>query len=186
NHLERFFAGGADGWAEHLDVGKHFENILIEAEISDSARDFSIFDEERSVASHAGENFFVGIDFTDVPESGDENSALGGTNHVVERFVAPAENEIHGGFAVFIGKAEAVAGGLRFHFFGGGAGVHEIFRDAAIDEKDFLFGETFAIVGRAQLMGMIDVVPEGDVIAKNFFAHAVVEAGAFVENGGAC
>src|ERR1700693_1932099 len=31
---------------------------------------------------------------------------------------------------------------------------------------------------------MIDVVPERDVVAENFLAHAVVEARAFVENRG--
>ncbi len=42
DHFERFFAGGAHGWAHHLDAGKHFEDALVEAEIPQAAGDFAV------------------------------------------------------------------------------------------------------------------------------------------------
>src|SRR5271163_1302380 len=74
-----------------------------------------------------------------------------------------------------------MTGGLGFHFFCGGTRIDEILWHAAIDKQNLLLRETLAIVGRAQLVRMIDVVPKRVVIAENFFAHAVIEARAFVE-----
>src|ERR1700675_4670132 len=81
DHFEGFFAGGADGGAELLDVAKQLENGLIEAEIADSAGDFAVFYEEKAVAGHAGHDLFVGIDFADVPEAGYKQAAVGGGDH---------------------------------------------------------------------------------------------------------
>ena len=109
----------------------------------------------------------------------------GGGDHFFEGGIAAREDQVHGGFAVFVGKSEAVAGGLFAGGFGGAAGVDEIFRDAAIDELDLLARDAFAVEGRAELEGMIGVVGDGDIFAEERFAHAVVEAGAFVlERGG--
>ena len=106
-----------------------------------------------------------------------------GADHFVHGFIAAGENEIHGRFAVFIGEREAVAGGLGFHFFRGGARIDEIFRHAAIHEQHFLPWDAFAVVGRAGLQRMIDVVPDGNIFAEDFLAHAAGEAGALVEHG---
>ena len=42
----------------------------------------------------------------------------------------------------------------------------------------------FTIEGRAELEGVVDVIGDGDVFAEEGFAHAVVEAGTLVLEGG--
>ena len=115
---------------------------------------------KRSVARHAGEHFFVGIDFADVPEARDQDAALGRAHHFVHRRFAAAENQIHGRFAHIIGQGETVAGGLGLHFFGGGARVDQIARHALIDQQNFLARNSFAVKGRAGLQRVIDVVAD--------------------------
>ena len=146
NHLERFFPGCAHSGTEHLDVRKHFENILVEAEISNAARNATIFDEERSIARHAGENFLIRIDFADVPEARYQDSALRRANHFVEGLVTAGKNQIHGRFAIFIGQGKTVTCRLLFHFFRGGARVHEIFWNAAIHQQNLLPRNAFPVV----------------------------------------
>ncbi len=138
DHFEGFFAGGADGGAEEVGVFEHFDEGLVEAEIADGTGNSAVFDEEEAVASHAGHDLFVGVDFADVPEAGDEEAAVGGGDHFFEGGISSGENEIHGGFAVFVGESEAVAGGLLAGSFGRGAGIDEILRDAAIDQLNSL------------------------------------------------
>ena len=150
-HFEGFFACGADGGAEELDIAEHFEDGLIEAEIADCGRDFAVFDQEKAVAGHAGHDFFVGVDFADVPEAGDEEATVGGGDHFFERRIAAGKDKIHGGFAVFVGESKTMAGRLFAGGFGAGSRVDEILRDAAIDEQDALAGHAFAIKRRAEL-----------------------------------
>src|ERR1700730_2580514 len=76
NHLERFFPGSAHRRTKHLNVRKHFDNTLIEPEISDSAGDASILDEERAVARHACKDFFVRIHFAYIPGPRHQDAAL--------------------------------------------------------------------------------------------------------------
>ena len=68
-------------------------------------------------------------------------------DHFVDGFISAAQHQIHRRFAVFVRKRKAVAGGLRFHFLRGGAGVDEILRHAAIDQQNFLSRDAFAIEG---------------------------------------
>ena len=69
-----------------------------------------------AVAGHAGENFFVGIDFADVPEARDQDAALGGGDHFLDRCFAAVENHIHGRFAIFVGQRKPWPVGLAFIF----------------------------------------------------------------------
>jgi len=184
DHLEGFFAGGADGGAEQFDVVEHFDDGLVEAEVADGAGDASILDEEKAVAGHAGHDLFVGIDFADVPEAGDEQAAFGGGDHFFDGGIAAGEDEIHGGFAVLVGESETMAGGLFAGGFGGRAGIDEIARDAAIYEQNFLARQAFAVKGGALLQRVIGVVGDGDVLSEELLAHALVEAGALVFEGG--
>ena len=64
------------------------------------------------------------------------------------------------------------------------AGIDEIFGDAAVDEQDALAGKAFAVEWSALLQRVIDVVGDGDVLPEERSAHAVVEAGALVFEGG--
>src|SRR5205823_486030 len=118
----------------------------------------AFFNERETVASHAGHDLFVGVHFADIPEAGDEKAAVGGSDHFIKGRVASGEDKIHGSFAILVGESEAVAGGLFTGGFGGGAGIDEVFGDAAINQLDTLAGEAFAVEGRALLERMIRVV----------------------------
>jgi len=71
NHVEGFLTAGADWRAHGCDIRKHVDETLVEAEIPNSVADFAILDEEGSIPRHAGQDFFVRIDFANVPEAGD-------------------------------------------------------------------------------------------------------------------
>src|SRR5690242_3512900 len=88
HHFKRFFAGGAHDRAHHFDVAQHFENGLIEAEIAHGGGNAAIFDEKEPIAGHAGHDFFVGINFADIPEPSDEEAAIGGRDHFFERRIS--------------------------------------------------------------------------------------------------
>src|SRR5580704_5448549 len=180
DHFEGFFASGADGRAELLDVTEQFEDGLIEAEVAGGGGDFAIFDEEKAVAGHAGHDFFVGIDFADVPEAGYEKAAVSGGDHFFQGGVPAGEDEIHGGFAVFVGERETVACGLFVGGFGAAAGIDEILWHAAINEQNTLARDAFPVEGGPELEGMVGVIGDRNIFAEERFAHAVVEAGAFV------
>ena len=166
----------------HLtDVGQHLQNILIEAEIANAGGDFAILDEEAAVAGHAGKNFFVGIDFANVPKAGEQNAAIGSGDHGVQRRSAAGEDEVEGRFAILIRQWQAVAGGFGFHFFGRRSRIDEMARHAAIDEQNRLPGQAFAIEGRAGLQGVRDVVVNAHVFAHDLLADAIGEAGALID-----
>ncbi len=130
DHLEGLFAGGADGGAKQFDVIEHFDERLIEAEVTHGTGNPPILNEKEAVAGHAGHDLFVGVDFADIPEAGDEQAALSGGDHFFNRGIAAAEDEVHGRFAVFIGEGKTVAGRLLACGFGDCAGIDKIFGDA--------------------------------------------------------
>src|SRR6267154_25774 len=185
DHLEGFFAGGADGGAQQFHVVQHFDEGLIEAEVADGAGNLPLLNKKEAIAGHAGHDFFVRVDFPDVPKTSDEQAAVGGGDHFFNRGIAAAEDEVHGRFAVFVGEGKTMAGGLLAGSLGSSAGIDKIFGDAAIDQLNALAREAFAIEMGALLEGVVSVVGNGDVLAEELLAHAVVEAGALVfESGG--
>src|SRR5438309_1324296 len=183
DHFKSFFAGGADGGTEQLNVLEHCDERLIEAEVAHGASNLPILNEKQAVAGHAGHDFFIGIDFADVPETRNEQAAFGGGDHLFYGRISAAEDEIHGRFAVFVGKGKPVPGGLLVRRFGGGPGIHEILGDAAVHEHDALTWHSFAIEWGALLQRMINVVGDADVLAEELLAHAFVQAGALVRQG---
>ena len=92
HHFEGFFAGGPDGGAEELNVAEHLEDGLIESEIADGGRDLALFNQKKAIAGHTGHDFFVGVDFADVPEAGDEQAAIGGGDHFFEGGIAAGKD----------------------------------------------------------------------------------------------
>src|SRR2546428_10346266 len=76
DHLEALLAGGALGRGHHLDLAEHLDDALVEAEIPDAVAYLAVLDPERAVARHPGKNFLVGIDFADVPQARDQETAL--------------------------------------------------------------------------------------------------------------
>ena len=101
----------------------------------------------------------------------------------METFSA-GDDQIHRGFAVFVGQGKAVAGGRLAGFFGGAAGVDEIAGDASVDERDALAGNAFAVEGSAELFGVVDIIRDGDVFSEERFAEAAGKAGTLIADGG--
>src|SRR5580693_7584067 len=93
DHFEGFFAGGADRGAQKINVIEHFDEGLVEAKVADGGGDAAVFDEEEAVASHTGHDFFVGVNFADVPEAGDQEAAIGGGDHFFDGGVATGEDK---------------------------------------------------------------------------------------------
>src|SRR6476646_4849997 len=87
HHIERLFSAGAHRSAHGLNVVEHFNQALVKAEIQQPVLHFSIFHQEGAVTRHAGKDFFVGINFADVPQPRDQNAALGSGNHLADRLL---------------------------------------------------------------------------------------------------
>src|SRR5262249_31862020 len=81
DHVEGLLSGGALDGGKLLHVAEHFDQVFVEAEITQTGSDGAIFDEECTVAGHAGEDLGVGIDLADIPEAGDEDTARRGSDH---------------------------------------------------------------------------------------------------------
>src|SRR5438445_5933271 len=81
NHLESLFTRGADCGTEKFDVLEHFDEGLIETEVADGASNLTVFDKKQAITGHAGHDFFVRVNFADVPEAGDEEAAISGSDH---------------------------------------------------------------------------------------------------------
>ena len=76
-----------------------------------------------------------------------------------------------------------MASGFFAGGFGAGSRIDEIPGHAAINEQNALAGHAFSVERSAELQRMISVIGDGDIFAEDWFAHAVVEAGAFVLEG---
>src|SRR5260370_38566033 len=107
-----------------------------------------------------------------MPGGGGEEQACGGGDNLLSRGRCADEDEIHGGFAVFVWERKAVTSGLFVRGFGGGAGIDEIPGDAAIDEEYALTRQAFAIEGRALVQRMVNVVGHGDVSPEECLTQA--------------
>jgi hypothetical protein len=75
------------GGRKRFHIVQQFDNALIEAKIAQAPATPAVFDQERAVARHAGHDFLVGIHFADVPETGDQNAAIGGRDHFFQRWL---------------------------------------------------------------------------------------------------
>ena len=82
DHLERFFPGRPHRRPQQ---SRHCCSIsrdrLIETEILNRRRHPSLFDQEQPVARHPRHDLFVRIDFADVPQPRDQQSAIGRSDH---------------------------------------------------------------------------------------------------------
>src|SRR6266849_3374924 len=195
HHVKGFLPAGADGRAHLLNIREHLNQALIKAEIPDSTCDFSVFHQKGAIASHPSQDFFVWIDFADVPESRDQNPALRRGDHLVHsiRVTRRLEDNVHGRFAHFVRNRKAMSGSFDradfarvfrlLHLFCARPRVHQPFDDSAFDELDPLAAHAFAIEGRAGLEWMRDVVPDCDVFAEQTGTNAVAEKRPLIENG---
>src|SRR5260370_33319524 len=92
DHFEGLFAGGTHGGTQQFDVLEHFNKRLIEAEVSHGASYPPALNKKQAIAGHPGHDFFVGIDFADVPEARHEQPAFGGGDHFVDGGISAAED----------------------------------------------------------------------------------------------
>src|SRR5713226_8253761 len=183
-HFERFLAGGAHSRAQQFDIIQHFDERLIEAKVARGASHTPVLDEEEAVAGHAGHHLFIGVHFTDIPQAGNQKAAIRRSDHLLERRIPPAKDQIHRRFAVFIRESKPVPGRGLARLFGARARIHEILWNAVINQQDSPPGYAFPIEGRALLHWMISVVADADVAAKEWLAHPVVQARALIFQSG--
>src|SRR5439155_19786802 len=76
HHIERLFAAGADRCSHFFDVREHMNQAFVEAKIAHAVAQLSVFHIKRSIAGHAGEDLFIGINLADVPETRDQEAAF--------------------------------------------------------------------------------------------------------------
>src|SRR5438105_4875469 len=156
---------------------------MVEAEIAYGTGDFAFFDEVQAVAGHAGHDFFIRIDFADVPNAGNKQAAIRAGNHFFDCGVAATEDQIHGRFAIFVGKGKTVASRLLAGLFCTGTGIDEIAGHAVLDQWNALTRNAFTIEGCTRLLRMIDIIGNRNVLAEERFADAIYEARTLIRNG---
>ena len=167
---------------------------MIEAKIADTTNYFAVFDQERSIAGHAGKDFLVRINFADVPEPRDQNSALGGSDHLLDRLWISwsFKDDVHRRFAHFVGNGEAVSGGSNrtnfssvfrvLHLLGACSCIHQPLHNSVFDQLDLLAAHAFAIERRPRLQWMRHVVPDRNVLAEQPRADSIAEKRPLIEN----
>ena len=77
---------------------------------------------------------------------------------------------------MLVRQSKTVARRLRLHFLRRRPGIHQILRHPAFDQQHPLPRQSFAVILRPDLQRVIHVIPQRNVLAKNFAAHAVVQA----------
>ena len=112
-------------------LDEHLDHALVEAKIADSPRHAAIFDQESAVARHSRESFIVRINFADIPEAGNQYTALGRGHHFFDRRISPTPYQIHGRLAVVVRERKSMAGRFGFQALRSGARVDQIFWHAA-------------------------------------------------------
>ena len=136
-----------------FNVPKHLQDRLIESEIPRRPRNFALLDQEQTVASHAGHDLFVGVDFADVPEPRDQQTSVGGGDHLLERRITAGDNQIHRSFPVFIGQGESRGRwALVPACLAERREYTRFFTMPLIDERDALAWHAFAVEGSAKLV----------------------------------
>src|ERR1700722_2118682 len=157
HHVKRLFSAGTPRNAHGFDIRKHLDETLVETKIADSLLNFSILHQEGSVASHAGDNLLVGIDFADVPQSCNQHAAFGGSDHLFQslRIFRSCKNNVDRHLAHFVRQRESVAGGFdrtdfvavfrTLHAFGGGACIDNAPDDPVLHQWDAHTTHTFTV-----------------------------------------
>src|SRR5713226_5716528 len=177
-HIKRFLAARAH-WSSHLlHVRKHVNQALVEAKIAHAVANLAVFYVKGTVASHSREDFFVGINFTDVPQPCDQHTAFGRGNHLVHRLGFPgrAKHNVHRRFAHFVGNGKTMAGRLDwahfvlvlriFHLLGGSSRIDQPLHHPILHKRHSLATHSLTIERRPRLQRMAHVIPNIDVLAK--------------------
>src|SRR5258706_15442175 len=184
DHVERFLAASTKGFTHGFDVRQHMDEALVETEVADSLFDLSIYNEEGAIARHARHHFFIRINFADVPQPCDENTAVGGGDHFRERLriLRRSKNNVERHLAHFVRQRESVAGGFdgprlifmfrALHSFRRGPRIDNALHHSVLDQRHTQPPHAFAIEGGASLQRMRNVVPDGDVFAEQLPADA--------------
>src|SRR5690242_13734196 len=135
-------------------MGEQLNQILIEAEIFQAARDLAAFYEECAVARHAGHDLLVRIDLPDVPQARHENAAVDGSDHLLDRCIAARDHNVRGRFAKFIWQRKTVPGRLDAGTHGRLTAVDHVTDHAPVDQRQSLAWDAFSVEWRSGLKGM--------------------------------
>src|SRR5580765_7661224 len=84
NHVERFLAARSHRLAHCFDVRQHMNQAFIKSKISYPALHLAIFDIKSAVASHSSQHFLERFHLANVPKACDQDSTLGGRNHLLD------------------------------------------------------------------------------------------------------
>src|ERR1700733_8573312 len=105
DHVKRLFPAKTERHTHGFNVRKQMNQAFVEPEVADTLANSPIFDQERAVASHAGYDLLVRIDFADVPQPRDQHAAFGRGDHLSYglRIFLRGENDVHGHLAYFVG-----------------------------------------------------------------------------------
>src|SRR6185369_3630270 len=95
------------------------------------------------------------------------------------------EDDIHRRFAHFVGKQETVTGWLHGtdlvfmlggpHFLRGSTGISQTLDYAIFYQLQTLARRAFSVVGRAGLQRVGDVIPDVNVVAKQFGSDSLIQ-----------
>ena len=184
HHFKRLFSRRPHRRAHQLHVSQHFDQRLIKPEILDRACNPPIFNKKQAVTRHAGHHFFVRVHFADIPQPRHQQSAVRGSHHFLDRRLPSAEHQIHRRFSVFVGQRKTVSGRLPACGLGRRPRIDQIFGNSAIHDQHSLPWHPFSVKRRTLLQGMKNVINNADVLSKKLLPHPVIQAGAFVLDGG--
>jgi len=117
----------------------------------------------------AGHDFFVRINFADVPDAGDEQAAIGLRRSFFSREESPPlKTRFMGASPYSLGESENRGRLVLFWpFFALGAPSTQDFRGTPFSTKLTRWrGDTFAIEGRTQLFRMVGIIANGNIFCR--------------------
>src|SRR5205085_9989209 len=161
-----------------LDVRKQLDQILIEAEISQTPGDLPIFNQKCTVARHARHDFLIRIDLPDIPKTRHQNAPIRGGNHLLDRRIAARDHDIHRRLAKLGGHGKSVPGRLYTLAGGGLAAISHVLDDAMFYQSHQLARHPFTIEWHTRLQRVTDIVIHADVVAEQLVPDAVREKAA--------
>src|SRR5205807_5631848 len=126
--IHNFFFQAEDGIRDYKVTGVqtcalpiYLNQALVEAEIPDAGFHLSSFDQEGPVTGHSREDLFIRINFADVPQPGDEDSALRAGDHLLGCLLTAGreKHDVGRRFAHLIGQGEPMTAYLDLAYFPG-------------------------------------------------------------------
>ena len=94
HHFEGLLTGSAHRLTQHFHVRKHFQDALVEAEVSDAAGNFAIFENQETCRRASCRSEFFHRDRLRgcTRGAGDQDAALGRAHHVLHVGISAVKN----------------------------------------------------------------------------------------------